>query len=143
MISVNATLLIQVFNFLILLFVLNRILFRPTLRVLKERSEYMERTRQEIREFERKTEARLKDYQSQEIHAHKKASKARRAFNHEGYVEAEEIFRSAKKEVMTIKKNVRDKVEQEIAEARHYLSANKDAEHLSYEITDKVIGRRI
>lgn len=102
----------------------------------------MEKTRQEIREIEQKTEEGFRDYQSQGVQAKEKASEARLALNHEGNAKAEEILGLAKEEIMTIKKSVSRQIEEEMEKARHYLSLNRDAEHLSYEITEKVVGRR-
>lgn len=49
MISINATLIVQVLNLLILIFILNRIMYKPLRRIMAERAEAMEKGREEAK----------------------------------------------------------------------------------------------
>ncbi len=139
MISINATLVLQVINFLVLLFILNRILFRPVLKTIRERSDKIEGTKKKIEEMEQKTEDYLRDYEEREDRAKREAHGKRAVMNQAGNQRAREIFGSAKEEITGLKKKGRADIEKEMEEARNYFSINRDAESLAQEITNKFI----
>ncbi len=70
MINLNATLLIQLLNFLLLMFLLNRILFRPMLKVLEERRARTEGRRKQAAQLDVDAQAIWDDYQKR-VHAAK------------------------------------------------------------------------
>ena len=51
LISINETLIVQMVSFLIFMFVMNMVMFRPLNRVMKKRSEYMESLKQDMLSF--------------------------------------------------------------------------------------------
>ena len=55
MISVNATLIIQIIHFLLLVFILNRIMFRPIMRLIDERGKHIEDTKKQMANIEMET----------------------------------------------------------------------------------------
>ena len=59
MIELNWTILIQMVNFLILIFVLNKILYKPVLKVLEERDEKIYGGQQKIKDLEEETRQML------------------------------------------------------------------------------------
>ncbi|MCP4001475.1 MAG: F0F1 ATP synthase subunit B', partial [Gammaproteobacteria bacterium] len=52
MISINATLVVQLIHFLLLLFIMNRLMLQPLLKLIREREDYTKRTKSEIKELE-------------------------------------------------------------------------------------------
>ena len=141
MISINATLVVQVIQFLILVFILNRLMFRPILKLIKERSEYIEKTRNEIKNIEVDT-ARVRDeYLLREADARKEANRERNRIRHAGIANAEEFLNDSRKEVTSIKAEADDEAEEQVSKARPLLQ--DEAEVLAQVIIERVIGRRV
>ena len=73
MISINATLLLQVVHIIILILILNRLMFRPILKLTMERKEYFRSTRDKIREIEQETERLREEFVSVQRNARRDA----------------------------------------------------------------------
>ena len=141
MISINATLIIQVLQFLILVFVLNHLMFRPLLKVIRERNQYIEKRRNDIGNLEEEA-IRLRDeYLSRETDARKKAAQARSEIRNEGISKAEEFESDSRRQVATIKMEAEKEAEVEVARSRPLLHG--EAAALADEIIKRMIGRRI
>ncbi|MBW2324509.1 MAG: ATP synthase F0 subunit B [Deltaproteobacteria bacterium] len=61
MISINATLIVQIINFLVLIWILNRILFRPIFKIVEERKSVIQSSRAEIERLKSEAEERLQN----------------------------------------------------------------------------------
>ncbi|MBW1911264.1 MAG: ATP synthase F0 subunit B [Deltaproteobacteria bacterium] len=118
MISINATLMAQVIHFLILMFILNRLMFQPIMKLIKERKEYTEKTSNRTKSIEFDTERLKQEFISKENDARKNASEERAEYRGTGMIEATDLVDESRKEVAAIK-----------------VKADKD--------TERVIGRRI
>lgn len=141
MISINATIIIQVMHFLILAFILNRLMFRPILKLIKERAGHMEKAKDETRDCEEETERLRNEYISQEDEARKQADKERLQIRAEGITETEEILSDSRKRVMTIRTKAEEKANKEVKETKPLLQ--KEVKTLADVIFEKLIGRRI
>ena len=73
MISINATLVVQIIHFLILVFILNRLMFKPILKKIEERKEYVEKTKGEINDLDQEAERLKKKFISEQVNARKDA----------------------------------------------------------------------
>ena len=141
MISINATLVIQLINFLLLIFILNRLMFRPILKVMSERTKYMDDAKSKMINIEAETEELIKKCLSAEKDARKEAGNESAKFKQEAIETSEEIFEDARNEVSKIRDNVSKDVEKKIDIARQTLS--DEAAQLADVLIEKVIGRRI
>ena len=56
MININATLVVQIILFLITLFFLNRLLIRPIMKVIQNRTRFFQETEDKILSLEKETE---------------------------------------------------------------------------------------
>ena len=74
MISINATLILQVINIIILILILNRLMFRPILKLTRERVEYFRSTKNQIKELELETERLKEEFVTVQRDARKTAS---------------------------------------------------------------------
>ena len=141
MISINATLILQVIHFLILVFILNRIMLKPILKVTHERTEHLENKKKEIKNIEEETERLKKEYLSLQEKATREAINERSKLRNLGRTETEEVINNSRKQVTSIRAQADDKADKEIEKVRPSIS--KEARVLADEIIQLVIGRRI
>jgi F-type H+-transporting ATPase subunit b len=141
MISINATLVVQVIQFLILVFILNRLMFRPILRLINARKEFIDKTKNEIENIELDTKRLRDEYLLRETHARKAASRERTRIRDEGIISAEEFLDVSRKEVTSIRAEAEKTAEEQLNKTRPFLQG--EAEVLAEDITERVIGRRI
>ncbi len=140
MISINATIVVQVIHFLILVFILNRLMFRPILRLIVERTQYFEETRNEIESIESETERAKNEYLLREINARRDAAKERSRIKDIGITKAEEFLDKSRQEVSSIRTQVDKRAEEQLEKARPVVPGEAGA--LAEEILERVIGRR-
>ena len=141
MISINATLLIQVIHFLVLVFILNRLMFRPILKLIKDRSYHIEKTKTEINNIDQEIERLRDEYLSRESDARKDAIAIRGQIKNEGSTKAQSLFDESRKEMASIRAETEEEVDKEIQHTKPLLG--DEAAALVDEIMVKVIGRRI
>jgi len=141
MISINATLLAQVIHFLILMFILNRLMFQPLLKLMRDRKEYTDETSKKIISIENDAERLRQEFISKEDNARKSATEERAEYRGEGIVESNELIEESRKEVEAIKAKADNEIEAEVAKTQPLL--NEEAAVLAGEITERVIGRRL
>jgi F-type H+-transporting ATPase subunit b len=141
LISINATLFHQLIAFLIFLFIINRIMFRPLRSVMGERESFMEKIRLDTvdaaKEFERLT-ATLK---AKESTVRSEAQDVRSELEERGGREVVKILESARQEISSIKAKVETAVDAQIAEARKKL--RQESEALAINIMEKMLDRRL
>lgn len=92
MLDLNITMLIQMVNFFIALFVLNYLLIRPIRAILQERREKMEDIGGEAGAFERDAAEKLASYQEALIHARQEAGLTREQGRTDGTAEQHQIM---------------------------------------------------
>jgi F-type H+-transporting ATPase subunit b len=141
LISINATLFHQLIAFLIFLFIINRIMFRPLRSVMGERESFMEKIRLDTvdaaKEFERLT-ATLK---AKESTVRSEAQDVRSELEERGGREVVKILESARQEISSIKAKAETAVDAQIAEARKKL--RQESEALAINIMEKMLDRRL
>lgn len=141
MISINATLVLQVLHFLILVFVLNRILFRPILKVIDERTTYIETTTHEIKDLEVETELLRQKHVSLQNEARKNDTLERTQIRGLGITEAEKTVSEVRQEISSIRATADKEAERQLEKTLPMLQG--EAAKLADEIFEKVVGRRI
>jgi len=141
MISINATLLAQVIHFLILMFILNRLMFQPLLKLIRDRKEYTDKTGNRIKSLENDAERLRQEFISKENDARKNAVEERAEYRGTGIVKGSELIEESRKEVAAIKLNADKEIEAEVNKTKSLLY--DEAAALAGEMTERVIGRRI
>jgi len=127
--------------FLLLLYALNRIMIQPLHRVVLEREELIARKEAELVAAHRSLEQIEQDYQKRLRRAEAEARTAQGQIHEEASGKAEQVIHTAQEQVTVLRRKVREQVAQELEKARRELK--KQAEVLSFEITQKVVGRRV
>jgi len=141
MISINATLILQVINIIILILILNRLMFRPILKLTRERVEYFRSTKSEIKELELETQRLKEEFVTVQRDARKTASQEAGQIRGTGITAAEEHVAESKKVVASIRDDAEKDAEKESAKTKPFL--HDEAVTLADEITERLVGRRI
>ena len=141
MISINATLILQVIHFLILTFILNRLMFRPILKLIDERTRYIEKTKEEAESIEWETRQLNRKAVTMEKDTRKNAVEERFRMQREAKEMSEKIFNDTRKEVSVIRDEVIDEIEEKVQKAQE--SLYREAVVLADEITQRFLDRRI
>ena len=139
LISINETLIVQVVGFLVFLFVINRIMFRPLRNVMSDRDIHIERVKRDITQAKKKVDSITSQIQEQETATRKEALALKDDLEATGSQQAKEIFKSVKKQITADRVKVQQEIEVRIAEERK--AVEKESQTLALNIIDKIINR--
>jgi len=140
MISINATLVLQVIHFLVLAFILNRLMFKPILKLIDEREQHVEKTKVQIDDMKNRVIQLTDQFRSEEIEARKNVTKERVQQNREGMFETEKLLEQSQEQAASIKTEADKKAQREIEKSSPLLP--DEAGVLADRIIEKMIGRR-
>jgi len=140
LISINETLIVQVVGFLVFLFVINRIMFRPLRNVMSDRDIHIERVKRDITQAQKEVASIAGQIQEQNAATRQEALALKDDLEATGSQQAKEIFESVKKEIAADRKKAQQEIEVRIAEERK--AVKKESEDLALNIFEKIIGRR-
>ncbi len=141
LISINATLFFQLISFLIFLFVINRLMFRPLRNVMDERDNHIDKIQQDIVDTKNEFENLTNQLQQQESAVKNEAFKLQKEIEDTGNQQADEILNSARQEIETLKDRTQKVVDTQISEARK--DVIKESEALAISIIEKMLDRRL
>jgi len=141
MISINATLAAQLIHFLLLLFIMNRLMLQPLLKLIREREDYTKRTKSEIKELEVKIGQLQEEFVAKENGARKDAAQERSEIMNQGMSESDGYLNKSREEVSSIRDKAEQEVEAEVNKTQPLL--DEQASTLVEGIMEKVIGRRV
>ena len=141
MISINLTLFVQMSIFLAVLFILNRLLFRPILRTFDERARRVEEALARARALEAETARRMADYQAQMEAARAEGAGEQDQLRKTGTAEAERLLVKVHEETGNMIGELRERIAREYQEALAVLK--KEAEAMSRQVGARVLGRSI
>lgn len=140
MIEINLTIVIQVVQFLLLLFILNRFLFRPTINLVEEREQKITTWEEETKKFHQSMQARLQSYEDQILEAKAQAQEQQELVTAELKEEEEKKLEAVSEEALRIVVSTREKLQEETEVLRVQL--REQAEEMSQLVTEKVLGRK-
>lgn len=141
MISINATLAVQLVHFLLLLFIMNRLMLQPLLKLIREREDYTKRTKSEIKELEVKIGQLQEEFVAKENGARKDAAQERSELMNSGMSESDGYLNKSREEVSTIRGKAEKDVSAEVNNTQPQLE--EQASSLVDGIMEKIIGRRV
>ena len=110
LISINETMIVQLLSFLIFLFLINRVMFRPLEGVMTERTEYITALQTEINEAESELNKVSRLLARQEAATREQAHALRKDLEDAGNNRAEEIFSAVRKEVAELSVQIMEKI---------------------------------
>jgi F-type H+-transporting ATPase subunit b len=135
------TLFIQIANFLLLLFLLNAILYRPIRRILKKRRDEMDTFQNLIQGFESKFTTYSKKIQEGTAEARKEGLKEKESLKKTGTDEEKQMLREASAKASGRMGEARKEIEEKVKGVR--LSLEKEMALFSKELAEKVLGRSL
>ena len=141
MISINATMVVQVILFLITLFFLNRLMIRPIMKVVQNRSQFFQETEDKILALEKETEELKRRFSQLQKDARKDAFSESDQLKKAGSTQAVEYMDQSRDEAASIRAEAEAKAEAEKEKGRPLLK--DQAAIISGEIVEKLIERRI
>ena len=141
LININETLIVQVVGFLVFLFVINRIMFRPLRNVMSDREIHIERVKRDITQAQKQVATFTGQIREQETATRQEALELKDDLEATGTQQAKEIFESVKKEIAADRQKVQQEIEARIAEERKAL--RKESEDLALNIIEKILDRRL
>jgi len=141
LISINETMVVQLVSFLLFVFIMNRVMFRPLQHSMSEREEYMTALSREIKDSEKEISDLVSRMKTQEAAARNDANASRMALEEEGGREAADILAEANREIAELKRKTEANVQSQLNEAKKYLE--EESEALALQVMEKVLGRRL
>ncbi len=141
LISINETLIVQVISFLIFLFIINRVMFRPLRSIVAERQSHIEHLRQDIVAAGKKFESLINQMEEQEAGVKMEAFMQKKKLEETGNRQADEIFVSTCKAITAEKNKALMEVDAQVLEAKKYIK--RESETLARSIIEKVLDRRV
>ncbi len=141
LISINETLLFQLISFLIFLFIINRVMFRPLRETMHEREDYINKVNQDILDAKEALESVIEQTGMEEDVVRQAAFKVSETLEKSGNKEAGDIMRAARAEIAVLSDQSKKDVGIQLAKARK--SIEKEAETLALSIMEKVLERKV
>jgi len=141
MLEINNTLIIQIVNFLVLLFLLNIILYKPIRKILGKRKEEMSASEGTIADLTDRSSRLNEELEQNTTAARKDGFKEKEDSKNEGRVEEAKMVQNAAESVGEKVTKSREDTERNMAGLRQ--SLEKEVSLFSQELAEKVLGRSI
>ncbi|MCP4692375.1 MAG: ATP synthase F0 subunit B [Desulfobacterales bacterium] len=141
LISINETMVVQLVSFLIFLFIMNRIMFRPLRNAMDDRRDYIARIQSDIKKADKGYDDVSDQIRKQESAARAEALAINAEHESAGTVEAVNITGSMREEIAVLRKKTEAEVNAQLVEARKTIQ--KESEILAATIMEKVLERRL
>ena len=141
MINPDITLVIQMVNVLILLFVLNFILFRPIRKIIKERNQIVETFNSDITSLTGEAQSSMEKFEVKILEARQEGVGRVQSMKDEGEQAEVELIATTTQEVQAKIDEARKKVVSDIQDARTELQ--KQVQTFSVAVTEKILERSI
>lgn len=141
LITINATLFHQLVAFLIFLFIINRIMFRPLRSVMAERDDIIEKIKLDTTNAGETIDRLNNELKERESEVRKEAFKVQHELEEKGKQESAEIMKSTLQEIEVLKDKNEATVNAQIMEAKK--DFQKESEALALNIMEKLLDRRL
>ncbi len=141
MLNIDGTLILQIANFLVLLFIMNLILFKPIRKILSHREEEMNSRRKTIDDYQGRAEQSGKDIEEGKVRARKEGYTAKETLKSQGLEEEKGILQEAGAAVEQKLDAAKKEIEAKVAAAREALEGQIAG--FSEELAQKILGRSI
>ena len=141
MVSLDYSLGIQIVNFLLLIFILNVLLYKPILGMIDRRKKQLEESESEIKRLQESVEQKMAAYEEKLRQAKAAAVEQKNEIIGQGAEEAKTVIEGVRSELPGIMEDFHIQLDGEIAAARGILA--DQSQKLSVEIAEKVLGRSL
>jgi len=141
MVDIDSTVFIQLVNFLLLIWILNQVLYKPILRILDRRKDILDKAQEEVKSVQDTIDRRVAAYEEKIRAAKMEAMGQKGDISKEGAQAAKVITDKAKGEISGMMGEFQAKLDKELASVRELL--RNQSQRISSEIAEKVLGRSI
>lgn len=141
MIDLNFTLIIQLVVVLILMVILSQMAFKPFLRLIYARREWINDMEKKTRELKQRLEEMMEKYQEAMAMAQAQGTAIREEIRKESLQKEMEILQQAREEANILLQEMKAKIAQETEFAKFQLQDR--AKELSRNIVERVLGRSL
>ncbi len=141
MIDIDTTFWIQLVNFVVLMFILNAILYKPMLNVMEKRKQHLQGLDDEVKSLEQTVDAKVADYEEKLRQARLDAMNEKNEIQRMASDKGKVITDEARQEISKIVEDFKKKMDKEMVGVRKVLKSQ--AEKISVEISEKVLGRSV
>mmetsp|Transcript_18459 Transcript_18459/g.8603 ORF Transcript_18459/g.8603 Transcript_18459/m.8603 type:complete len:150 (+) Transcript_18459:979-1428(+) len=139
LISINETVIVQAILFLIFLFIINKIMFKPLRNSMVERERHIEKIKTDIIESEREIEKLTSHIKEKEAEVRSVAFEMNKKLEESGSLEATSILAFTREEIEEIEQKTKQEVVSWIERAKKYMK--REAKALAVKIMEKVLNR--
>jgi F-type H+-transporting ATPase subunit b len=141
MVEINLTIIIQVVQFLILVYILNRLLFKPTSQTMEERHSKIEAWEEKTRTLQERARAKIASYEKELAKARAKALEEQKQMSIELSQQEEEKLQAVFDEAAQMVASTKHAVKEETERLRQEL--RQQAQEMSQMLAEKVLGRKM
>jgi F-type H+-transporting ATPase subunit b len=141
LIEVNFTLIIQMINFFLLIFILNKILYKPILKILEEREQRIEGQQQQAKKTIEDGLVILTDYNKKLYDAKIDAMNTKNAARNEASEQANGIIENSRKKAEEIIARMQQEMASEMAQAKKELDPELSV--MAATIAQQILGRKV
>ena len=139
MVEINLTIVVQVIQFLILVFILNRLLFKPIGQVLAERQQKITSWEEKTQNLQETARLNLEKYENQLIEERLKARESQEQLTRELKEKEDENIKAVSEKAALIVAETQQALEKERERLR--VELRQQAKELSQILAEKVLGR--
>jgi len=140
-VSLDSTILFQMINFLLLIFILNLLLYKPILGIMDKRKKQFQDMGDEISRINQTIEERMAAYEEKVRLAKTDALNSKNDILKEGSDQAKNIIDAARGELPQMMEQFHATLNKEVSEARRVLA--DQSRKISVNIAEKLLGRSI
>ena len=141
MVSLDYSLGIQIINFLLLIFILNVLLYKPILGMIDRRKKQFEDSEAEIRRLQETVEQKMAAYEEKLRQAKATAVEQKNEIIRQGAEEAKTVIDAVRAEIPGMMEKFQTRMDGEIGAAKNILTDH--SQQLSVQIAEKVLGRSL
>jgi len=140
-ISLDYSVGFQIINFLLLILILNRLLYKPIMGVIDRRAKKLEDSEAEIRRLQETVDRKATAYEERLRLAKAAAVEHNNELIRQGAEDAKALITAARGEIPALMEQFQARLETEVGEAKRILTDR--SRNLSVEIAEKVLGRSL
>lgn len=141
MVEINLTIVIQVVQFLILVFILNRILFRPISQSIEERDGKIAAWEEKTRTLQETVRTKIESYEKELAEVRARTQEEQEQISHELKEKEEEKVRAISEEAAQTVASTQKELQEETKRLRQELG--QQAEEMARMMSEKVLGRKV
>jgi len=141
MIALDYTVLVQIVSFLVLWFLLSRLLFKPFVALLEERERRTEGVKAEAAGLTDEGERLRAEYERAIARAKDEGAAVKEAIVQEARQGREQLLSEAREKAAEMLSAIRQEIQKELSRGREL--AAQEAEAIARQMAEKILGRRI